>query len=453
MSHQRPFSTALLSLGLSLGVGCGDALPPADAAAEAPPLVLLVTFDTTRADHLSAYGYERETSPNLDALAAEGTLYERATSTASWTLPAHASLFTAKITRGHGARYDPDGPLQLTAGIDGPDRWDAYRARGLSSQETTLAERLQEAGFATAGIVAGPWMKRVFGLDEGFDHYDDANIDSVRGRLAEDLTGAAIEWLASVEDQPAFLFLNYYDPHSPFDAPPPYTHWFHEDGAPDDKSRASEIARYDAEIRYTDHHFGRLLESLRQTGRYENALIVVTADHGELLGEHGLWGHGSSLHEEEIHIPMIVKPRGPAREAVREPSRVSQVDVMPMILDDLELPLPDDGQGGVPPNARRPIVAEAYPLTTFGPTGHWRAWYEDGHKLLWNDRGNHKLFDLSADPREIRSLSRRDPARVAAMSKALDAYLEELPPPFPADAAEDIDAETQRALRALGYVE
>ena len=129
------------------------------------PNVVLITLDTARADHLGCYGYERNTSPNLDRMAAESVLYLDATSTASWTLPAHASLFTGKFTSSHGARYDAEGPLLLTSGIRGPKSWDKYRARGLSPEETTLAQLLGRSEYATGAVIAGPWMKRVFGLD------------------------------------------------------------------------------------------------------------------------------------------------------------------------------------------------------------------------------------------------------------------------------------------------
>ena len=134
------------------------------------PNVVLITLDTTRADHLGCYGYERATSPNLDRLAEASIVYTHMIATSSWTLPAHATLFTGKFTSSHGARYDPEGPLVLSDAIEGP--WSIYRARGLGEEGRTLAQVLQEAGYATGAVVGGPWMKRVFGLDRGFDFYE-----------------------------------------------------------------------------------------------------------------------------------------------------------------------------------------------------------------------------------------------------------------------------------------
>ncbi len=297
------------------------------------PNVLLITLDTTRADHMGCYGYQRPTTPVLDRLAAESVVYTHAISTSSWTLPAHASLFTGKFTTSHGARYDTEGPLRLTDGIDGPENWKDYRARGLSPSETTLAEILKEAGYVTGAVVGGPWMKKVFGLDKGFDHYDDAQIRTVNGRLAGEVTSAALEWVEKESDHEFFLFLNYFDPHTPYSAPEPFTYQFFPDGeAPSNQEPSLEEMNnlYDAEILYMDHHIGRLLEGLERLGLFEHTLFIVTADHGELLGEHGKMGHGTSLYQEEIHIPLLVRyPYGEIPPERRD-DPVQLVDILPL---------------------------------------------------------------------------------------------------------------------------
>jgi hypothetical protein len=157
--------------------------------------VLLITLDTTRADHLGCYGYMRETSPNIDRLARQSRVYTRAYATSSWTLPTHASLLTGKFPTSHGARWDAEGALILTDAIAGPNAWKNLRARGIAADEVTLGTVLQAEGYATAGFVAGPWMNRVFGLDAGFEHYDDSGIDRMNGRRADHLTSAALAWL------------------------------------------------------------------------------------------------------------------------------------------------------------------------------------------------------------------------------------------------------------------
>ena len=424
------------------------------------PDIVLVTLDTTRADHLGCYGYERDTSPNLDRLAAEGVVHERAFSTSSWTLPAHASLFTGKFTSSHGARYDPEGPLRLTSGIEGSAEWDDYRARGLSPYEATLAGLLTDAGYATGAVVAGPWMKRVFGLASGFQHYDDDDVHSISGRLAEEVTDAALDWVDGLaRERPFFLFLNYYDPHFPFEAPEPHTFRFLPEARHRPEAlgkRANMLDLYDGEIYYTDLQFGRLLDGLRERGRYDGTLFVVTADHGELFGEHGLWGHGVSLSQPELHVPLVVRPplasdrsahSGPAR-GTRSAEPIQLVDVPALVLEPLGLALPPDTQGGKP----HAIVAEVYPLAKFVRTGDWRVLVDWPHKYVWNSQAPHGLFDLAQDPGETLDLTRVEADRARRMQTELERYLEGLPAPLPAGPEGTIDAELTESLQQLGYM-
>jgi arylsulfatase len=413
------------------------------------PTIVLVSLDTTRADHLSCYGYEIETSPRLDELAAQSLVFERAISTSSWTLPAHASMFTGKFTSGHGARYDPNGPLNLSHGIGG--QVDAYRVRGLATNETTLAGVLAEYGYATGAVVAGPWMKSAFTLDKGFDHYDDARIDSVTGRLAEDVTDSALAWLDEIGERPAFAFLNYYDAHSPYGAPEPYTFKYLQDATRegfDFEDRSRWIELYDAEIAYADHHLGRFLDGLRERGLYDDALIVVTADHGEHFGEQGEWGHGRFLFRQGIHVPFVAKLPGQVPE--RRTEHIQAVDIMPLILDELGLPIPEGIQGGVPPDVGHPIVAEIYPLDFVSAAGFWRALYKDDWKAIWNSNGDHRLYNLAADPMESNNLV-NETGEFSYLSQVIKMYLSSLPVPGASEARE-VDAETLKALRNLGYV-
>ena len=201
---------------LSLAVGCR----PRAARAERPN-VLLVTLDTTRADHLGCYGYARPTSPALDAIANDGLVYTRAVAPGTWTLPSHASLFTGKVPTSHGARYDPNGSLVLTSAIPNRPGLSGYRVRGVLPTETTLAGVLARAGYRTGGAAGGPWLKKVFGLGTGFEWWDDDDIGSVNGRSAADLNARALPWLDAVAE-PFMLFLNYFDAHAPLQPPPDY---------------------------------------------------------------------------------------------------------------------------------------------------------------------------------------------------------------------------------------
>lgn len=448
--------------------GCADATPPLALDASRPPIVL-VTLDTTRADRLGCYGYMRRTSPRLDELCAESTVYTRAYSTTSWTLPAHASLFTGAYTYSHGARYDAEGPLVLADVIDhrGARR---YRARGLATGAETLATRLGEAGYLSAGFVAGPWMKRVFGLDLGFAHWDDAGIDHENGRRAEALTDAALAWLVpwlrdSQGEQPLMLFLNYYDAHSPYEPPASHRDRFAAevgDGSPlpgpgEGMTLEQANALYDAEIVYADEHLGRLFDALRDLGLYDAAWIVVTADHGDVIGEHGTAGHGRYLWEEEIRVPMIVKPPSGVTGATDD-AAFQLNDVAPLLLKELGLaPLP--ASGGPRTRGDDAVLSELYPLPIMFAKGDWRALVVGDDKLMWNSRGRHKLHDLARPDGEDHNRGATEVGRRDALLVRLDEMLESLSAfeapddAAPAGSVDVVDDATRRALEGLGYVD
>ncbi len=443
----RATRTAAAAFLVGALAGCAPADPP-----PAQPHVILITLDTTRADRLGVYGYGRPTSPRLDEMARHSLVFERAWSTSTWTLPAHASLFTGKLPKSHGARYDPDGPLVLGRHLDGPEDWSEIRARGVAESEVSLAGLLAGAGYRTGAVVAGPWMKRVFGLDAGFEHYDDSGIETLNGRRAQSVTNAALAWLDTLDGAPFFLFLNYYDAHTPL--LPPWE--FVEQVVPPGerpRGKATTPAQmsglYDAEIRYADLHFGRLLDGLRERGLYDRSWIAVTADHGELLGEHGATGHGRSLFEPELRVPLVVKPAtgGPRPQRRTEPVQLH--DVFTMVLERVGVALPAGTQGG----RGQPVVAEVYPLPRLSPGGGWRALIEGPYKYLESTQGVRLLFDLERDPGESDDLSQREPERAAALGARLDAYLASLPDPPAAGPVRDVDPETREALESLGYLE
>ncbi len=337
-----------------------------------------MTLDTTRADHLGCYGHSQDTSPNLDKLAAESVLYTRALAPSSWTLPSHASLFTGKFSSSHGAQYDPEGPLQLLDAIQGSKEWEVYRARGLAQNEVTLAQTLRNEGYKTGAVLGGPWLKKVFGMNKGFDYYDDDEIGTVNGRLARQINNRAVKWIEQSLGKEFFLFLNYFDPHSPYGAPEGFGAKFLE-GNDIPKGREPSLeelfALYDGEIFYMDYYIGQLIQKLKDLKIYENTMIIVTADHGELMGEHGKFGHGNYLYQEELHVPFFVKyPRGEVLPS-RSGTRVQLNDIFAMILERVGIPAPPGIQGGVPPQLGHPLIAETYPLQVFNKDGHWRAFF------------------------------------------------------------------------------
>lgn len=425
----------------------------------ARPNVIVITLDTTRRDRLGCYGCGRPISPNLDRFAGESLLYTRLIAPSNWTLPSHASLFTGKFTASHGARFDPEGPLCLAGEIKGSKKfWKHFRARGLSPDEQTLASILKDAGYATGAVAAGPWLKRAFGLQKGFDHYDDRHIDTAAGRLASQVTPPALDWVKEVRDRPFFLFVNYFDPHYPYHPPLEYANRFMPEElktlAPktDEERRVGTNALYDGEIAFMDHHVGLLLAGLGELGVYDDSLIIAVSDHGEMLGEHGRFGHGHRLYQEEIHVPMLVKhPRGEIQPG-RTDDPVQLTDILPMILHRLGAAVPPGVQGGLPPRVGHPIVAEIHTLEFLSQDGDSRALLEGDFKYLWNSKGAHALFDLAADHREEVNLVDREPERAKSMEARLNGFLGALPRPRPAEEEKTIDKETEETLRSLQYI-
>lgn len=445
----RRMSCWIAALACTLGFGCRPAPPLAR------PNVLLITLDTTRADHLGLYGYPRPTSPELDALAHEGAYWTRAYTTATWTLPAHASLFTGKYPKTHGAMYDAKGAFTLGDVLPGPPEFRTLRARGLGADEPTLASKLRAAGYRTGAIVAGPWMKRLFGLDTGFEHYDDDRIANANGRPARDVTDAAIRWLDAGDARPFFLFLNYFDAHSPYY---PKRRCLDAISEPAERPQGETsdpqqlLLLYAAEIRCVDEELGRLFDHLRARDLYASTWILVTADHGEHMGEHGDTGHGKSLYEVELRVPLVVKPpRGEGPRGAQD-ALVQISDLYPWILTRVGVDVPAGVQGSFPPGPR-PAVAEVE-RPQIGPRGSWRTIIDGDWKYLENDAGTRLLFDVKHDPAESEDRLAVEATRAEALAdrlRTLRAAMPDAPPPDTPGTA--LDDTTRRALESLGYVE
>ena len=422
-----------------------------------PPTIVLITLDTTRADHLGCYGYSRQTSPQLDRLANEAVVYERAISPATWTLPAHASLFTGKFAATHGVCKAADGALDLAVPYYGPDDVNHYRAHPLADEERTLAAILTDAGYSTAAVVAGPWLKQVFGMNRGFQVYDDEHIETINARRAEEVTDRALELIQQPSRQPRFLFLNYFDAHYPYQPPEGFGDPPGWTGAvpPDEGLLTHAVDRttsmYDAEIRYMDFHLGRLFDGLRRQGLYDDAWIIVTADHGELLGEHHSFGHPGFVFQEAVHIPLIVKEPRAHGTTGRLADRVQLLDVFPLVLTAAQVPVPEGIQGEMPGSVTHPIIVESRTLPGINSGGDWYAILEEEWKFVWNSETNHMLFNLTADPREEHNLFAQNPERARALDDKLHEYLTSLPSPG-SQLATVIDKRTEAQLRSIGYL-
>jgi arylsulfatase A-like enzyme len=457
------------------------------AGQKPPPNVVLVVLDTLRARNLSCYGYERSTTPNLDRFSEAAVLYAGLISTASSTLPAHFSLFTGLY----------------------PQR---MRSPVVDESFETLAEVLHRAGYATAGIVSNfGSLNRSFQLDQGFRYYEAwpaggtsfqpllqrvrhrlpdiaplrlvADRFSVPYRTADTITGSAQRWLADRRPTgvPYLLFLNYMDAHYPYAALEGFSERWRRPGASDElpplelayyarhelRSGTREItqqqaealaARYDAAISSLDHQLGRLLGFLAHQPDYENTLIVITSDHGEALGEHRSLRHGSTVYQEQVHVPLIV--RYPASMAPpvkgRDPSPAQTVDLLPTLLRAVGAPLGVvDGQPLG--SGRQTVFAQAGPAVM--AVNHERRWLaqaviEDGFKYIETPDLQKQLFDLESDPFELRNVVDVNEDTAARLQARLTSWrqLGQGEGVGPAQGATDLSERQREALRALGYV-
>jgi len=451
-----PAAALVLVLIIITVAGCAGPKKPTD--------VILVVMDTTRADHLSVYGYERETTPNLESFASEAVVYERAWSTSSWTLPGHASLLTGRYVTAHGAHMRPDlAPDSLG---DNPPR--------LPESVVTAAELLAEKGYHTAAFAGAGWLAPEFGLLQGYSVKDAKNLRDVS---AGELTDRAIKWLDAIPPgEPVHLLLNYFDAHWPYKPPDGFDIFSGGTGSargpghdkrsrppiPADSDLAGKlkaaIALYDGEIRYVDQQIGRLFEALRRLGRFNDALIAVVADHGESFGEHGAMGHGAWLYETVLRIPFIVRWPGGRNGGTRVEHPVSIVDMAPIIAHETGVKFADDIDG-LPPGQRKLALAEEVPSALFkkhvvkGKTPLDRdliAGIRWPRKLIINMPGSPELFRLDRDPGENQNLA--DGRLEARLLRDTLRVVSSLKPPEP-EAPHPMSEEARARLKALGYME
>lgn len=405
-------------------------LPPVSGS---PPNVLLLVIDTQRADHLSAYGYERPTSPNLEAIAAEGVLFEAAYSHSSWTLPSHVTLFTGVPQHVHRA-----GVMRQP-----------YMAGG----HRTLAEVLARAGYATAGFVANTyWTGRQTGLARGFIHYEDFYgrpadvflrttlgrvltyevvpkvipvIDMPGRKRADELNGDLLDWLDGLGERPFFAFVNYFDVHKPYFPPPEARGRFGwtppratgeiDIGAitGDEATKAdprNEIAGYDESIIAVDAAIGRLHSELDQRGLLDRTLVVITSDHGEAFGENGIVSHGQGLWQSQVRVPLILRYPPAVPAGLRVAAAVGNEGLAATITDLLGIDhaFPGSSLAGAwqdPAWNPGPVIVEEghrWRGTEVPVARGWVAGIADERfHLVMEQSGAFEVYDLVADPRGL----------------------------------------------------
>ena len=388
----------------------------ANRAAGAPPPIILISVDTLRADRVSAYGSKTSRTPNIDALAADGVLFENAYTHSPQTLPSHASILSGRLPFEHGVRDN------IGFSIKGDERM--------------LSHMLHDRGYATGGFVSSYVLRRQIGMGGGFDVYDDqmppASSDTPLGSLQRpgmQTAGAALNWLGSLQERTPFLFFHIYEPHTPY------------------------TPAYDADVEQADTIVGHLLSQLRARELYDEAVIVLLSDHGEGLGDHGEEEHGIFLYRETTRVPLVIKLPGRANAGRRVAAPVQHIDLVPTLLAlagtaadgfrGRSLMPAIDGSGALP-------AASIY-SESLSPRYHygWSELYaltDDRYRLIRAPRD--ELFDLSQDAGEKSSIADARPQVRTAMRGALDALIAKAGVTAPSVVS---SADRQR-LAALGYV-
>lgn len=427
------------------------------AVAADPPDIVLVTIDTLRADHVGWHGYFRDTTPELDRLAAESLVFERCLAPMATTLPSHTSLFTATHPLEHGVLSN------ALAGEEIPER---------APKLIVFAEYLRGIGYETVAIPSALPLKRRFGLDTGFDHYQGLGGYE---RPAKHATGAALQHLRAERSQPLFLWVHYFDPHSPYAPPKAFRGTFPRDEEVERyvrERRFTEVAErptgapnelyegldgYDGEVRYADQEVGRLLDHLRQRG-WDRTVVVVVADHGEGLNQHGEPGHGL-VWDEQLHVPLLVRVPGEAPRRVA--TQLSIADVLPTLLGLLDLPDEDrflsQASGANVLHTDRPernlLALSSERQVEYGVASY--ALTAPRWKLVLSADGSERLYDRARDPFELEDVRADHPEEAAALRRELD----ELVSRHTARGQElgvggrrSLTSEERAGLEALGYL-
>lgn len=455
----RPLLALLLCAAWFLGCG-----PKRD------PNVLILVIDALRPDHLGCYGYGLDTSPAIDALAKRGVLFADATSASSYTRAAVPSIFASVHPGAHGV---------LSQG---------KQVEMLSDEYTTLAETLKARGYRTAAFAPNPSLHRSFHFGQGFDLYDDdfqlgAGAKSEDHETARKINDRTLRWLRGDRDKPFFAYLHYRDVHAPYVPPPPYDRMFVKQGErrplskaeirslPLDLRRplrhrdlASYVERYDGEIRYTDDHLARFLDTLTKEGFLDDTVIFLTADHGESFLEHGSWTHGTGLYEELTHVPLLLVLPKEKHAGKRVEAPVHAMDVYPSILELLDAEIPADLQGKslfeaiegrADPN--RPVFSEALVNRRLRPAnfGQIAAVRMGGWKLIYNRwTKSSELYNLAEDPGETRDLAAQDPERARDLLRRISANdRENAQRSHHVQGGKELPADVVEGLRSLGYVQ
>lgn len=423
-----------LALGSVCVLGLAGCSPEPEVAR--PKNLLVLAVDTLRADELGAYGASPSRTPNLDRLAARSVVFDYAKSHASWTLPSFASMLTSLYTSTHGC-------------------W-TFEEK-LSESFLTFPERFQDAGFATHGVASHIFFNELYGLQQGFDSFDDelAHKRTEEGWLpvtSPIVSEKGMAWLEGRggSDEPWLLWLHYFDPHLPY--------LDHENGMRENSGR-DERARYRSEIGFTDGQVGRVLDKLEELGMAEDTVVLFVSDHGEAFYEHeGIRRHSYSLYAEELRVPLFLHVPGLDARHVAEPVRT--VDLAPTLLALFGLGREDDlpmqGESLVPAmlgqeHRSKPLLAELRLKDGF----HANGLVQGRWKLIERpEAGTFELYDIEADPLEMRDVAGEHPDRVRELEAQMRAQIErarEVGEIFEGDGPVTLTPEQREHIEDLGY--
>jgi arylsulfatase A-like enzyme len=422
-----------LLAGLSLvAAGCGGAASGLDH-----PNILLISVDTLRADHLGCYGYFRDTSPHIDALASESIVFERAYATMATTLPSHASMFTGRYPLEHGI---------LANLVHGG------RLFGWKKDMLSFAQVAKDEGYTTAGFIAAAPLKAATGISLGFDHWSEPEL---REYIAEEMIDQVVPWVEEHADERFFLFLHFYDPHWKHKPPEPYR-------------SMREVNRYCGEIRYTDAQLGVFFDKLDELGLFENTIVILVSDHGEGLNQHNWASHGL-VWEEQLRVPMMIRLPGGRRGRGEHPARfepiVSLVDLFPTVMarmkpyrTPLALRFLEQATGVDvldPTFASRPVFAQRTKREVAKDPGTMYALADEDWKYIYLPEQGDQLYDRRGDPHELEDLAQARPDETAGVRERLFATIDEQTRRGELLEAGDtsaLDPEMLKQLQELGYL-
>jgi arylsulfatase A-like enzyme len=393
-----------------------------------PKHVILISIDTLRADHLGCYNNSRNISPETDAFSNDCLLFENAFTHVPLTLPSHSTMLSGTLPLFHQVRDNE---------------------HHLNDSVITLAEMFQNKGFTTCGIVSSSVLDKSTGIAQGFDFYNDDYEETMKdtyfiGRRAEETTALASEWLAKNHKKNFFLFLHYYDPHIPYDPPGELAEIFADDP-------------YSGEVNYVDKHIGLLIQKIKSLGLYEDSLIILTADHGEMLGEHGESEHGFFIYESAIRVPLLVKLPGrhPAR---RIPWNVGLVDIAPTICRAAGLDISPQFQGydlqtiadieASDPLAERYLYCETLFPTRYGAASIFGVVYREWRYI---QTIRPELYDVNTDPMEQNNLVVAEQKRTHLLKSHLLEIIEEKKDQT-GPATLSYQSANEEKLASLGYL-